>query len=411
MSAPVLLLARAVVAVAGVIGIATLLDKVLEALMGGEKRITFFASGNGDTVLIEAHGKTILTDINYRTGRCQDEDDDEAPDFADDIRKACANDHLDLFVLTHPDQDHLNGFGEIFHLGAREDWDDDPDEGPVKIIVDEIWCSPYSADPHYTTDCSEPVVKEIKRRKALAGTSAANTAGNRLVIMDTDSHHSGKFVEGINWRLLAPTPEEADIPESDDPEQPSTSNPSSLVIRWTITVDGKENYVLIGGDTLVEVLERIHDDVLKPDPSSLKWHIMLAPHHCSRRSIGRVLNPNTDEETFEPSEKAEDTLSEQQGDGFVVASSNAVVKGGQSPPSWDAKQRYLKILARGETITDAERDRFLCTGAIKTGDKPAHVRFNFTASGPSKALKAAPFVSTIGTSSGRGGGYGNGRRR
>ena len=35
-------------------------------------RVTFFPVGNGDTTLIEANDKTILTDINYRCERYTD---------------------------------------------------------------------------------------------------------------------------------------------------------------------------------------------------------------------------------------------------------------------------------------------------------------------------------------------------
>ena len=369
-------------------------------------KITFFASGNGDSVLVQALGRTVMTDINYRVGRCQDEDDDEAPDFAPEIRAACPNDHLDIFVLTHPDQDHLAGFGEVFHLGPPEDWEDDPDEGAVKVIVDEIWCSPYGANPHYTTDASKPVVKEIKRRKKLCGKAEGDKDGNRLAVMDTDSHESGAVTGGLDWRLLAPTPEEADIPKSDDPEKPNSSNPSSLVIRWTVTVGGRANYVLLGGDSTVEVWERLYDELLGDDPDALAWHILLALHHCSRRSIGRVENPDTKDEKFVPSEKAEAALGEQRGDGHIVSSSNRIVRGGPTPPSYHAKNRYLKILANGGAVTDDERDRFLCTGGNKDGDKPEHIEFKFSAGGPTTGIKAAPFVAVTGSASGRGGGYG-----
>ena len=374
--------------------------------MATTNKITFFASGNGDSVLLQAHGRTVMTDINYRAGRAQDNDDDEAPDFAPDIRAAGPNDHLDIFVLTHPDQDHLGGFGEVFHLGPPGDWDDDPDEGAVKIIVDEIWCSPYAADPHDTTKVSKPVIDEIKRRKKLRGTAEGDKDGNRLVVMDTGTHESGEVTGGLGWRLLAPTPEEADIPESDDPDKPTSSNRSSLVIRWTITVGGRANYVLLGGDSTVQVWERLHDELLGDDPEVLAWHILLALHHCSRHSIGRVENPDTEKEKFVPSQKAEAALGEQRGDSHIVSSSNRIVRGGQTPPSYHAKNRYLKILAGGGEVTDDERDRFLCTGGNKDGDKPEHVAFKFSAGGPTRALKAAPFVAVTGSSSGRGGGYG-----
>ncbi len=369
-------------------------------------KITFFASGNGDSVLLEAQGHTVMTDICYRAGRCQDDDDEEAPDFGPDIRAACPDDHLGIFVLTHPDQDHLCGFGEMFHLGSPNDCDDDPEQGPVKIIVNEIWCSPYAANPHYTTETSKPVIDEIKRRKALQGTAAEDQDGNRLVIMDTDSHKSGTVTGGLEWRLLAPTPEEAEIPKSDDPDKPNSSNASSLVIRWTITVGGKANYVLLGGDSTVEVWERLYNEVLGNDPDALAWHILLSLHHCSRRSIGHVENPGTKDERFVPSPDAEAALEEQRGDGHVVASSNRIVRGGPTPPSYHAKNRYLKILAGGGAVTDDERKRFLCTSGEGDGDKPEHVVFKFSASGPTRALMAAPFVATTGSSSGRGGGYG-----
>lgn len=376
--------------------------------MRGDYKLTVFASGCGDCIMIEAHHKTVLTDIHYRAKRAQDEEDDEAPDFAPDIRNACPDHHLHVFVSTHPDKDHVLGFCELFHCGDPGGWDPDPDDEEPKIIVDEVWCSPYGADPHYTTDQSKPLTDEILRRKKLQGTPVGALAGNRLKIMDTGSHSTGSITEGFDWRLLAPSPSEAEIAETEEGCPPASSNAASLVIRWSVKRNWGTNCILLCGDTTVEVLERLECEVHRDNPDHLSWHVLLAPHHCSRRSIGRVYNGGCLDEEFEESVEALTALGEQLGDGFVVASSRRVVRGGLTPPSSHAKQRYLRILAREGVIDEAVRARFRCTGGNADKDKPANIVFNLSAGGPTLAATAAPAVVGLGGggSVGGGGSYG-----
>jgi hypothetical protein len=372
----------------------------------GDYKCTVFASGCGDTIMLEAHQKVVLTDIHYRKTRAQDEDDDEVPDFAPDIRKACGNNHLDVFVSTHPDKDHVGGFAELFHCGHPDNWDPDPEDEEPKIIVDEIWCSPYGADPHYETAQSQALIEEIQRREDLLGTVEGTRDGNRLQIMDTASHSTGAIADNFEWRLLAPTPAEADIPKAEEGCPPYSSNPTSLVIQWSIKRNWGTNRFLICGDTSVEVLERLELEVQRKNPDHLAWHVLIAPHHCSRRSIGRVWNGGCVDEEFEESAGALAALGEQRGKGFVVASSRRVVKGGDTPPSWHAKQRYLRILADGAAIDDAVKSRFKCTGGNEAGDKPAHVIFNITASGPTLSATTVPATVGLGGGGGSVGGGG-----
>lgn len=376
--------------------------------MRGDFKFTAFASGNGDTLLLEAHHKVVLTDVRYRTDQAQDPENDQVPCFRQDLHDACGDGHLDIFILTHPDQDHLGGFCELFHCSAPDVWRYDASSGAAKLLVDEIWCSPYAANPHYTTDASKPLVDEIKRRAKLAGTSNGLLPGNRLVIMDAESHPSGAIVDGLEWRLHAPTSAEWNIPKAAANETPTSSNPTSLVMQWTVQRGWGDSKILICGDTCVEVLERLHDEVLSDNPEHLEWHILIAPHHCSRRSIGRVWNSGSKDEEFEQSDKALAALGQKLGNGFVVASSKRVIRSGSTPPSFHAKSRYLRILAGSGDINDEVRQRFVCTGGNTDDETPAHVVFNLNVTGPSLAARAKPSGRTIGAASsvGRGGGYG-----
>lgn len=365
-------------------------------------QISFFSCGNGDSAFIEAHGVLILTDVNYRQS-AQDGGNDDYLDFGPDIRRACADaaNQLHIFALTHPDKDHLAGFPDLFHVGAPERWNPAPSYGHPKILVNEIWCSAYALNPNYTTDQSKPLLDEIARRNALRGTSAGSKNGNRLQVMAAGK--TGTVVSGqLDYVVFAPTESEAKIPkQAPGEENAPSSNSSSLVIEWTITVDDRLNRIVLGGDSTVDIWERIARDS-RNGGRLPRWHVILAPHHCSRYSMGRK-KPQTNE--FEWSDDAIAALSDKVGRGFVVSSSKAMKRDDDDPPSWSAKQRYIKILAGAREPVDDGQQRFICTGDAGENGTCGHVVFSLTSAGPIRkagGTKAAHRDSAIAG----GGGYG-----
>jgi beta-lactamase superfamily II metal-dependent hydrolase len=348
--------------------------------------IKFFPVGNGDSTLIKAGNRTVMTDIHYRQS-CKEEDSDEY-DFQKELKSACKDGReyrLSLFVSTHPDQDHTKGFEEIFHTGDPLGYD----TKNGKILVEEIWCSPYTANPHYETDDSKALIKEIKRRKKIQSTQEGNASGNRLKILDLDSSPAkGELGDHLEWELLAPTENEADIEKSEDPDKPNSSNNSSLVIRWTYTDQSATEYIVLGGDAEVEIWERIRDDF---SDSTLKWSILLAPHHCSRCSMAK----KNEDDKYEYSDDALSALGQVHGDGFIISSSKPIKNDDDNPPSWDAKQKYLKILK--DSYSTDHKERFLNPESYNNG-KPETIVFELTHKGLKlKSIGYASATSITGT--------------
>ncbi|MFZ1548413.1 MAG: hypothetical protein WAT12_15295 [Candidatus Nitrotoga sp.] len=388
-------------------------------------RVTFFPVGNGDTTLIEANDKTILTDINYRCERYTDRfrssidvncqvgnaatlgyEEASKPfewvyyDFALDLQYACYHSsyrsnreyRLSLLVLTHPAQNNLTGFDKLFYQGDPAEFEDRPKEDDKLILIEEMWINTCFADSKFETDESKPLFQEIRRRLNLQGSKESELNGNRICIVEAMSS-SGlvkTFSRNIEAHILSPVQKEGEMSKAISGEDQADVNNSSLVIRWTIKVFGGVNRILLGGDATVEVWDRIWQNY-KNNVDKLSWHILLAPHHCSIDAMAR----QNKEGKYEYSENALNALSQVEGDGFVVSSSKEIRHNDDVLPSWEAKQKYLEILK------DADESRFLNPDTRANApllysplqdDKPEPVEFNLTKEGPTidEPLPASP---------------------
>lgn len=377
-------------------------------------RVTFFPVGNGDTILIEANDKTILTDVNYRCERHTDRfrssvdvngmmgnaatlgaEEAEQPfewiyyDFALDLQYACYQSsyrsnreyRLSLLVLTHPDKANLTGFEKLFYQGDPADFEDRPREDDKLILIEEMWINPLFADPKYATDQSKSVFQEIKRRLDLQGTEAGGMNGNRITILAAPSAGSGlikNFSRNIEAHVISPVQQEREnvISAADITE----INNSSLIIRWTIKVFGGANRILLGGDANVDVWDRIWENY-KDNADKLCWHILLAPHHCSIDALARL----NQEGRYEYCENALKALGQVEGDAYIISSSTEVKQNEDTQPSWEARNQYLKMLKDGDEARFLNPDNYAYGPLLYSphqDDKPEPVIFTLTKQGP-----------------------------
>ncbi|WPZ01528.1 metallohydrolase [Idiomarina sp. OXR-189] len=271
--------------------------------------IEFFPVGSGDMTLIRlASGKTILIDINIRQN-ADKESEKDYPDVARMLKKRLDRDSegglfVDVFMLSHPDRDHISGLRNHFHLGAPSSMDKSEGNEPEKILIREMWSSPLTfrrkdkIDGKLNED-AQAWRDEAKRRVKLFKNDEerAKESGNMIKILGEDVHHKSDGLEDILVKtgegtsdlcgsaddtfsalLLSPK-----LVTEEEAEELSGKNNSSIVMRFSLAPEsGAEasGFFLTGGDAEINIWKRIwsrNKDALE----SIQYNILQTPHHCS----------------------------------------------------------------------------------------------------------------------------------
>lgn len=283
--------------------------------------IDFFPVGSGDMTLITlATGKTILIDTNIRQD-ADKEDKEDYPDVARMLRDKLGRDdedrpYVDVFVLSHPDQDHCSGLRRHFHLGAPSRWKK-PEEGENEaIIIREMWSSPLTFRRVQEIEgnlCEDAKAwrEEAKRRVRLhkGRADSASDKGNLIRVIGQDKNDpktnepKTKGIEHLVVKVgdsLVKIGDEADRSFSarllspkfvteEEAEKLSGKNNSSIVMQFSLSssddpkedvADNPDGRFLTGGDAEVQIWGRIWDRN-KDSPDNLGYDILQTPHHCS----------------------------------------------------------------------------------------------------------------------------------
>jgi hypothetical protein len=372
--------------------------------------ITFFPVDNGDMTLIslgDKAGTTILIDCNIRGAA--DDPNHETRDVATDLRERLKRDsngrpYVDVFLLSHPDQDHCRGIQNHFYLGSPGKYGDDkkPDS-EKRILISEMWSSPIvfrrtSAD-HKLCEDAVAFKKEAKRRVAIAREKDCSgiDSGDRVLILGEDQDGktddildivvkldaditkvNGSESKIFKGRLLAP------LPYTDDAEEDMLrKNHSSVILNMELAEDETRKTVknfLSGGDAEVLIWEKLWAKY-KKSPETLSYDVMQTPHHCSWHSISNDSRSELGDKA-KVSPDAKSALSQIREGGRIIASSCPIEDNDCDPPSHAAKKEY-------EGIAKGVKGQFLCTGAYPEIGKAAPMEFTISGQKVNESVRKA----------------------
>lgn len=328
--------------------------------------ISFFPVGNGDMTLITTHNdKTILIDCNIRQG-------DDFPDVLEQLREKLKRDssnrlYIDLFVWSHPDEDHCRGIENSFHLGPPEDWNKEND----LIFINEIWSSPMvyrraskskESKNHTLSDDAKALNKEVKRRVKVFEDDRKNGIGDMVLILGEDEDGKTDNIQDIvlkldedisrinqatdnsfKARLLGPTPKY----ELDEDEDRIGKNHSSVIFNYQLSVGNTNANFLSGGDAEVICWEALWQRMRENESEhDLKYDVMQAPHHSSWHCLSHdsLSDAEKNGTKAEVSDNARNALGQAKRNAFIISSSEPVIDNVKTPPALRAKEEYEGIL-------------------------------------------------------------------
>lgn len=353
--------------------------------------------------LADADSTTVLIDINIRT----DADNANSPtrDVAADLRERLQRDdkgrpYVDVFLLSHPDQDHCRGLQRHFYLGPLGDYPDDKKpQNEKRIVVREIWSSPIvfrrASKNHTLCDDAKAFNKEAKRRvKVNRENGFIVSDGDRIKVLGEDADGKTDDLEPILWKsgdksssirgrdfvgqftahLLAP------IKANDDPEleENLSKNHSSVIINFMfasgpLTPDGLK--FLTAGDAEVLIWTKLWEKY-QNTPEVLEYDVMQTPHHCSWHSLSYD-SWSEKKEDAKVEQTARNALGQARSGAVIVASCKPIRDDDVDPPCIRAKREY-------EDILNPKHGTFVCTDEYPKEGAPEPYVLTVTAEGAAK---------------------------
>lgn len=344
-----------------------------------KKAVIFWPIGTGDSTTLVLKPNEVVMQIDLR--HMVKADDSEEPEWpiidhlVKVLPKRNGRPYLALFVLTHPDQDHIQGFAELLK----------------RVDIGELWHTPKIfrdvPDQEALCDDAKAFRKEARRRrKAIADNPNNVRSGNRLRVIghddilgeedykklpdDCKSRPGEKvsMVDGLN--LSSDFQVFIHAPFKDD--QAKDRNNTSLSLNVVLWEGQKYGQFFFFGDREYPTIKQIFETTeAHQNTGYLCWNVMLSAHHCSK-GVMYWQDEGDEEEKFK--KDIMDYFEKYSRSGYIVSSSdcNFSDDDGCCPPHKRAREQYEKLVKSGH---------FICTHEYPNKKKPEPLIFTIASDG------------------------------
>ena len=315
----------------------------------------FWPVGTGDSTTIRV-AETVYIQVDIRHMVKADDDDDPAWPVIDELIKVLptyrGKPYLSVFVLTHPDEDHCQGFEELHD----------------RVTISELWMSPRTFREFRENDdlCDDAQAfhdEAMRRVRATIEAGRDPGRGHRIRIIGYDELLRDPDFEGFPEELLTIPGHMITNVDGEDHSDAFEAfvhapfkedsfgdrNDCSLAFQVSLYNGSGTGRALLMGDLSYPVIRRIFD---YSKAATLQWNALLAPHHCSK-SVMHWKDDGEDDETLKR-DMVRDLGNAALSPGYVVSSSEPVPSSndpGDNPPHAKAKTQYERIVP----------NEFICT--------------------------------------------------
>jgi hypothetical protein len=350
--------------------------------------ITFYPVGNGDTILLKFDDKTtIQLDCKIRKSSQSDKnkDVDVKKELLKDLEKRNGNSIVDVFVLTHADEDHCLGFENNYYIGDPDKYSQQNKDNE-EIIVGELWVTSMIFTYSHCADALA-IRREVIRRKALYDTDSELRfkEGNRLFIIGYNGlqkldkiphYYPSNKITRFNNKVQTKIEAFLHAPFKDDlitAKAEKDRNSASIVLQFRFFEDiNKTKFnarIVLGGDSDHYIWEKIIEiSESNNNEDALHWNLFLSPHHCS----WTYFNDTPQENNSVAKDYSLNFIDYKLSNAKIIASSKEIIDNTDNPPHFRAKKEYVDKVGANNLI---------CLATYPSKDEPLPLQFEITKEG------------------------------